>query len=132
MRASFRGVLFGTHWEALLTDTVHLEGAVAASQGVSRRRSSMSPDTERIAIDDVSQQVLRRFVVRSVVIVFLALIVQGEFWQSLALLLFVGGFICSCAALLKNEASDPHSLNYWDESVGHYAVLLFIKALGLA
>lgn len=92
----------------------------------------MSPDTERIFLDDTSREVLRRFFVRSLVIVLLALVVQEEFWQTLGFLLFVGGFSCSCVAVLKEETADPNSLNYWDESVGHYATLLFFKALGLA
>jgi hypothetical protein len=90
----------------------------------------MSPDTERIALDDTSQLVLWRFLVRSALIVLLALVIQEGFWQSLGFLLFVGGFTCSCAALWRQEPVNSSSLTYWDESVGHYAVFLGLRTVG--
>ena len=88
------------------------------------------PDTERIALDDTSQMALWRFLVRSALIVFLALVIQEEFWQSLGFLLFIGGLSCSCAALWRRDSPNSHSLTYWDESVGHYAMFLGLRAFG--
>jgi hypothetical protein len=99
-------------------------------QGGPNMSHDTSHDIERISIDDLSQQALGRFFLRAALIILLALCVMEEFWASLALLMFVGGFSCSAFALLRNESPASPSLNFWDESVGHYAVFFLMKALG--
>lgn len=90
----------------------------------------MSPDTERIGSEFASQQILARFLVRSALIVFLAVFITESFWLSLALLSLVAGLSCCAVAVLRKESPTVHLLTSWDEAAGHFAVFALVRAFG--
>jgi len=95
----------------------------------------MPSDTEREVgqlAQNTTQQVLQRFFVRCLIALFLPLLLQLEFWPTVATLMFVGGISCSWVAIIKEEVAFGRSLNYWDESAGHFGLFCLLTAVNKA
>ena len=89
------------------------------------------PDMGQLALNE-TQQVIRRFFIRSLFVLFLPLFLQMEFWPTVTMLLFVGGFSCTWVAILREESLLGPSLTYWDEAAGHYSLFFLLSVANKA
>ncbi len=85
------------------------------------------PDVRQLALNE-TQEVLRRFFIRSLFVLFLPFFLQIEFWPTVTMLMFVGGFSCTWVAILREESVLGPSLTYWDEAAGHYGIFFLLSA----
>lgn len=89
------------------------------------------PDVGQLVLNE-TQQVLRRFFIRSLFVLFLPFFLQIEFWSTATMLMFVGGFSCTWVAVLREDSVFGPSLTYWDEAAGHYSLFFLLMATNKA
>jgi hypothetical protein len=100
-----------------------------------KKETSMPPNTEsdvgQLALGE-TQHVLRRFFIRSLFVLFLPFVLQIEFWSTVAMLMFIGGFSCTWVAFLREEPVHGPSLTSWDEAAWHYSLFFLLMAANKA